>query len=133
MEALLTIAVVLIAVAIITQAGVLIAMYMLSRRLANNVNDLMEESRRLMTPVEIIGSNLKATSEDLQEMTKSVREQVEGIESTVGRTVDDVRNTIMTPVREFSAITRGIQEGVRVFFSQRPRPEEKESREVRAA
>jgi len=50
METLLVVAVSLITLAIIVQAGVLVAMYLMGRSLAENVNDLMNDSRKLIPP-----------------------------------------------------------------------------------
>ena len=123
-------AVVLIALAIIAQAGVLVGIYLLSRRLTDNVNSLMSDSRRLMEPLEGITNNLKLTSEDLVQSGKIVREQVHHIEEAIDQTretilaeiaglrnrvyesFEDARETVMQPVRQWSAIAKGIAEGV---------------------
>jgi hypothetical protein len=137
METLLIVAVVLIALAIIVQAGMLVFMYIMGRRLTNNVNGLLADSRRLMAPVENIANNLRVTSDDLVESGKIVRQQAHHIEAVVNETrerilteinvlrgrvvdtVDDARVTVMEPVREWSAIASAIGVGIRTFF--RPR------------
>src|SRR2546428_13070142 len=75
METVLMVAVVVITLAVIAQAGVLLAMYMLSRRLTGKVEVLMNESQKLITPLESITSNLKAVSDDLAETGQIARRQ----------------------------------------------------------
>jgi len=134
MEILLTVAIVLTALAIIVQAGVLVSMYLMSRRLANKADVLMTESQRLMAPMETITSNLKTVSNDLAESGKIAREQVVHVQQFVAETqqnireqllevrgmvldtVDEARTVVMRPVREYSAIASAIAEGVRTFF-----------------
>src|SRR2546430_5402439 len=58
----------------LTQAGVLLAMYLLSRRVMDKVQGLIEETQKLMAPLESITSDLKAVSNDLaQTDRKSTR------------------------------------------------------------
>ncbi len=54
MDTLLMVAVIVTALAFIVQAGALVAIYLLSRRLADNVNSLIAESRRFVGPLESI-------------------------------------------------------------------------------
>ena len=77
MDALLMVAVVLIALAIIVQTGVLLGMYLLSRKLTDKVEGLMTESQKLMAPLETMTSNLKTTSEDLSAVGKMARAESE--------------------------------------------------------
>jgi hypothetical protein len=138
METLLMVAVVLIAVAVITQAGVLIGMYLMSRRLTTKAEALMDDSRKLLAPVELITNNLRIVSEDLMEAGKiaheqalemqalavetqtTIRHEIEEVRARVMDTVDEARITVMKPLREYSAIAAGIAEGVRTFFRRRP-------------
>jgi hypothetical protein len=105
METLLTVAVILITLAIIIQAGVLISMYLMSRRVTSKVDLLMTETQRLMVPVESITHNLKTVSDDLAETGKHVD------------TVDEARHIVIRPIRQYSAIASAIAVGVRTFFS----------------
>jgi hypothetical protein len=150
MEILLTVAVVVTALAIIVQAGALAGMYLMSRRLTNEVNSLVQDSRRLMTPLETVANNLKASSDDVVDMSKLTREEIRHLQQVtaetaeslraeindvrirVNETVDEARNTVMSPLREWSAIARGLAEGLRVFFRRR-RPPESPIRETPAA
>ena len=65
METLLMVAVIVITLAIVAEAGLLLAMYLLSRRVTDKVEALMDESRKLIAPLESIRSDLKSVSEDL--------------------------------------------------------------------
>ena len=135
------IAVAVTALAIIVQAGVLISMYLLSQRVVKNVNGLIDETRELMAPVDLVVENLKTTSADMVEVGKSARQQMQRVEglihdaddalhnqidefeqmgsdvrTAVNETVEEVRDRVMTPVRTFSAVASGIGEGIRFFF-----------------
>jgi hypothetical protein len=137
METLLVIAIIVTAVAIVIQAGVLIAMYLMSRRMVDNVNGLVTEAHQLMAPMERIATNFRAASEDVVELGKNARQELVRIESImketqtavrdeiqdlrdrVNSTVDDLQHTVMRPVREWSAIATGITVGIRSFFNRR--------------
>jgi hypothetical protein len=137
METLLMVAVVLIALAIVTQAGVLIAMYLMSRRLAAKVDSLVDESKQLMPPLEAMTRDLKTIADDLAETGKIAREQVRQVQKIITDTqdtirdqmlevrskvldsVDEARTLVMRPIREYSAIASAISVGVRTFFSGR--------------
>jgi predicted nucleic acid-binding Zn-ribbon protein len=141
METLLMVAVVLTALAIIAQAGILIAMYLMSRRLATKAETLMNESQKLMAPLETITSNLKSVSNDLTHTSKMAREQMLQVQGLVSEThqnvrnqiaeirelvldtVDEARTVVMKPVREYSAIASGIAEGVRTLFGRKQKAE----------
>jgi hypothetical protein len=134
METVLMVAVVLITLAVIAQAGVLLAMYLLSRRVTGRVEVLMNESQKLITPLESITSNLKAVSEDLAETGQIARRQMLHIQSLIGDTreeirlqflhvrervvdtVEEARETVMRPIRQYSAMASAIAEGIRTFF-----------------
>jgi len=137
MQTLLIVAVVVIALAVITQAGVLIAMYLLSRRITDKVEGLLDESRKLVTPLESITNNLKAVSADLAETGTMAREQVLHVQGLINETrdnirvqltdvrervmdtVDEAREVVMRPIRQYSAIAMGIAEGIRTFFGRK--------------
>jgi hypothetical protein len=146
METLLVAAIVLITLAVITQAGILVAMYLMSRRLADKAETLMNESRRIMTPLESITANLKVISEDLaatgqiardqalrvqdlvNETQQNIRGQVDEVRTVVRDTVEEARTIVMRPIRQYSAIAVGISEGIRTFLFGRKRPRDGESR-----
>ena len=134
METLLMVAVVVIALAVVTQAGVLLAMYLLARRITGKLELLMDESRKLIAPLESITNSLKAVADDLGRTAQIAREQVLRVQSIVNETrenirtqlhdvrervldtVDEARETVMRPVRHYSAIALAFAEGVRTFF-----------------
>jgi hypothetical protein len=126
METLLIVAVVLTALAIIVQAGILASMYLLSRRLSTRAERLMDDSRRLMPPVEAITGNLKTITNDLTETGKLVRGELANIQQSVADmrallldTVGEARTVVMRPVRQYSAIALAVAEGFKTLFSSR--------------
>ena len=141
MNTLLMVAVVLIALAVVAQAGVLVSMYLMSRRITTKAEALMDESRRIMAPVESITSNLKTVSNDLTEAGKIAREQAVHIKDVARETQNDIRadladvrarvlttvdeasNIVMRPLRQYRAVMAGIGEGLRVFFGRGRRNE----------
>jgi hypothetical protein len=134
MNTLLMVAVVLIAVAIVAQAGVLVGMYMMSRKLTNKVNGVINDSRTLIGPLETITINLKDASDELVEVGKIAREQAHRVEATVNETretirievedlrdrivgsLDDAKATVMRPLYQWTAIAQGVAEGFRTLF-----------------
>jgi len=141
MDTLLTIFVALTALAVLTQACVLIAIYMMSRRLTNQLDRFMSETREVMVPVKAITENLKIASSNMVEIGTSAREQFRRVETMVSdsgdvlrsqlnrmeavtkdvadrinTTADMVQNTVLRPVREVSAITKGFERGFEYFF-----------------
>jgi len=143
MNTLLVIAVIVTALGILVQAGMLIAMYSISRRLSDNVN-------RLTAPLESITSDLKAASDNLTEVGKIAREETRRAEQVLSEMqetirieiadfkerildpVEEARHTVMRPLREWSAIAQGVAEGVRTFFRKRP-PTTRQERQDPAA
>src|SRR5438105_115998 len=135
METVLMVAVVLITLAVIAQAGVLLAMYLLAGPVTGKVETLMDESQKLITPLESITSNLKAVSDDLAETGQIARQQMLQIQNLIGDTreeirlqflhvrervvdtVEEARETVMRPLRQYSALASAIAEGVRTFFN----------------
>jgi hypothetical protein len=138
MDTLLMVAVVLIALAIIVQAGVLVAMYLMSRRLTDKVNGLLDDSRTFIGPLQTVAIHLKTTAAELSEAGKIARDQAHAIEQTLNETretirvevedlrdrvvdtVETARETILRPMRQWSAVASGIAEGVRYFFRREP-------------
>ena len=140
METLLVVAIVLTSLAVLTQAGVLIAMYLMSRRVVDNVNGLVSESQKLMVPLERVTTNFKTASESLVDVSKdaraemtrvqsmlietqaALRDEIEDLRYRVNATVDEVQNKVMAPIRTWSALASGINAGVRTFFAKRQPP-----------
>jgi hypothetical protein len=137
MDTLLVAAIIITAVAVVTQAGALIAMYLMARHVADNVNGLVNESRKLMVPLNRVTANLETVSEDLVVMGKDarvelqhvkaivtetetiVREEVQDLRMRLNDTVDEVQTRVTAPFRNCSALASGISAGVRHFFSSR--------------
>jgi hypothetical protein len=146
MQTLLIVAIVVIALAVITQAGVLLAMYLLSRRVTDKVQGLIDETHKLMMPLESITDNLKAVSNDLAQTGELAREQVLHIQGIIAETgtnirtqlidvrervlftVDEARETVMRPIRQYAAIANAVAEGIRTLF--RGRKEEVQIQEI---
>jgi len=126
MDTLLMVAVIVTALAFIVQAGALVAIYLLSRRLADNVNSLIAESRRFVGPLESITGYLEAASDDFASVAKNAREQVHRANKALDQTVGEARKTVMRPLRQWSAFARGVAEGVRTFFGKTRRPVRRE-------
>jgi hypothetical protein len=111
MGTLLVVAIILTTLAIVIQAGVLVSMYLLSRRLTNKADLVMNDSRRVIAPFESITADLKTAA------------------NTVAETSKTAQATVMRPLREYSAIALAIAEGARTFFKNRktePEPSIKE-------
>ena len=94
METLLIVAVILTTLAIIVQAGVLVALYLMSSRLSNKADLLMNDSQA-------ITNDLKAAAIHAVETSRMAR------------------GVVMKPIREYSAFALAIAEGLRTFFKAR--------------
>ena len=104
MEGLLTLFVALTALAIIIQAGVLVAIYLISKRLSENVERFMKEAREILVPISSITENLKTTSANLNEIGLSAREQVRQIESMVA----DAGEALEVQLERFDRVTQNV-------------------------
>lgn len=145
MEALLTLFVALTALAVMTQAGVLVAIYLMSKRLSEQVERFMKDTREMMVPMTTITENLRVASANIVEIGLSAREQfrrVEGMVTDTGevlnvqlerldkvtRDVTDrihattaiVQESVVRPVREVAALAKGLSSGL-AFFLRRQR------------
>jgi hypothetical protein len=141
MDTLLVAAIIITTVAVLAQAGALIAMYVMARRVADNVNGLVNESQKLMVPLNRVTANLQTVSEDLVEMGKDarvelqhvkaivaetetiVREEVLDLRTRLNETVDEVQSRVTAPLRHWSALATGVSAGIRHFFSGRRAPQ----------
>ena len=100
----------------------------------------MDDSRKLMAPLESITNNLKNVADDLSETGKiaraqalhvqeivtesqqNIREQITEVRTVVADTVQDARAIVLRPIRQYSAIATGIAVGIRTFlFGRKPR------------
>ena len=140
METLLAVAIIIIALAIAVQAGVLLAMYLMSKEVATNVEGLLSESKRMLAPLEHVAQNAQSASEDMVAVGKIAVDQMNhvalmvedshialaqittNVSEQVSKTVEEIRTSVMDPFRRGSAILSGIREGVRVLFKGREEP-----------
>ena len=86
MEGLLTLFVALTALAVITQAIVLIAIYINSKRLGDQIDRFIRETREVMVPVKTITENLRVASANLVEIGAAAREQFRRVDTIVTET-----------------------------------------------
>src|SRR5689334_17940029 len=112
METLLIVAIIFTTLAVVAQAGALLAMYVMSRRTVENVNGLVNESHKLVAPLEHIAANLKTTSGDFVEIGKNAREEfhrvetfvheeIQDLRTRINDTADEVQGTVLAPFREW--------------------------------
>ena len=146
MEGLLTLFVALTAIAIITQAGVLVGIYVMSRRLSDQVERFMKDTREMMVPVRSIAENLRTASANIVEIGLSARDQFRRVEAMVtdtgealhmqlerfdrvskniidriNETAEIVQDSVVRPAREVAAVAKGLTRGFGAFFFGRGR------------
>ena len=146
MEGLMTLFVALTAIAIITQAAVLIAIYLMSKRLSDQVEYFMKETREMMMPVRSIAENFRVASANLVEIGLSARDQFRRVETMitetgealhvqlarfdrvsqdlmdrVNETAEIVQDSIVRPAREVAALAKGLSRGFGAFLFRRSR------------
>jgi len=145
-EGLMTLFVALTAIAIIAQAGVLIAIYLMSKRLSEQVERFMRDTREMMMPVRSIAENFRVASANLVEIGISARDQFRRVEAMVtdtgealqiqlarfdrvsqdlmdriNETADIVQDSVVRPAREVAAIVKGLSRGFGAFLFRRSR------------
>jgi methylthioribose-1-phosphate isomerase len=146
LEGLLTLFVALTAIAIITQAGVLLGIYVMSRRLSDQVERFMKDTREMMVPVRSIAENLRIASANIVEIGLSARDQFRRVETMVtdtgealhmqlerfdrvsqniidriNETAEIVQDSVVRPAREVAAVAKGLTRGFGAFFFGRGR------------
>jgi len=146
MEGLLTLFVALTAIAIITQAGVLVGIYLMSKRLSEQVERFMNETREMMVPVRSIAENLRVASTNLVEIGLSAREQFRRVDAMVtdtgealnvqmarfdrvsqnvidriNETAEIVQDSVVRPAREIAALAKGLSRGLGAFLFRKSR------------
>ena len=144
LDVLLTLFVALTALAVMTQAGVLFAVYLMSKRLSEQVERFMKDTREMITPMRTIAENLRTTSANLVDIGASAREQFRRVEAMVtdtgevlhsqldrldkvtrdvvdrvNTTAEVVQESVVRPVREVAAVVKGVSRGFEAFFSRR--------------
>jgi phage-related protein len=141
LEGLLTLFVALTAIAIITQAGVLVGIYVMSKRLSEQVERFMKDTRDMMAPVRSIAENLRTASANFVEIGLSARDQFRRVEAMVtdtgealhvqierfdrvtqnvidriNETAEIVQDSVVRPAREVAAVAKGLSRGFGSFF-----------------
>ena len=154
MEGLLTLFVALTAIAVMLQAGVLIAIYLLTKRTSEQLERFTKDARELMVPMRSVADNMKTVSEDLIELGLSAKEQFRRVEAMVtdagqslqvqierfdraskniveriDETTEAVQDSILSPVREVSALAKGLTRGFQALFHRRTRNAQEDVRE----
>lgn len=143
---MLTLFVGLTALAVVLQAGILLSIYLMSKRVAEQVESSAAELRELTPSLKVVTENLMKVSEDAVEIGNAARAQIERVDSLLGdvgqaiegqlekvdrlsremtdrvnETVDVVQSSIVRPVREVSALARGVTRGFEVLLSRKNR------------
>ena len=151
MEGLLTIFVAFTAVGVMLQAGVLIAIYVLTKRTSEKLDKFTKDAREVMGPMRSIADNLKTVSEDLIEVGLSAKEQFRRVEAIItdageslqtqidrfdrvsknvadriDETAEAVQDSITSPFREVSAVAKGLTRGFQYLFNRKTRNSEQE-------
>jgi hypothetical protein len=146
LEGLLTLFVALTAAAVIAQVGVLVGIYVMSKRLSEQVERFMKETRELLVPIASITENLRTASANLVEIGLSAREQFRRVEAMVtdtgealtvqlerfdrvsqnvmeriNETAEIVQDSVVRPAREVAAIAKGLTRGFGTFLFRRSR------------
>jgi hypothetical protein len=141
LEGLLTLFVALTAIAIFTQALVLVGIYFLSKRLSEQVDRFMKDTREMMVPIRSVAENLRTASANLVEIGLSARDQFRRVEAMVtdtgealnvqlerfdrvsqnvidriNETADIVQDSVVRPAREVAAVAKGLSRGLGAFF-----------------
>ena len=154
MEGLLTLFVGIAAAAILVQAIVLVSIYLLSRRVAGQMELTLGQLRDVTPALRTITENLKTVSGDVVEIGNAAREQFHRVEEMIGETgraletqlekvdrmsrdvtdrvnetVDIVQESIIRPVREVGALARGVTRGLEVLLNRRNRSTVDEARQ----
>jgi hypothetical protein len=143
LEALLTIFVAVTAVSFMAQAICMWGIWISHKKLSDQIDRFMAETRELMVPVRSISENLRIASTNLVEIGLSARDQfrrVEAMVTTTGEaltmqlerfdrvsqsvvdrineTAGIVQDSIVKPAREVAALARGLT-GIGSFLFRR--------------
>ena len=127
-----------------TQAAVLVAIYLQSKRLSEQVERFLAETREVLAPMKTITENLRTASTNLVEIGVSAREQFKRVEHMVAETgevlhtqlgridamtrdvVDRMNSTALVvqdsflrPAREVAAIAKGFGRGLETLLFRR--------------
>ena len=154
MEGWLTLFIALTVVAIGIQAGVLVGIYVMSKRLSKQVESFMKDTREMLGPIGSIADNLRTASANLVEIGFTARDQFRRVEAMVtdtgealhmqlerfdqvsqnvmnriNETAEIVQDSIVRPVREVAAVAKGLTRGFGTLFFWRGRSRVDEARQ----
>ena len=154
MEGLLTLFVALTAVAVLIQAGILLSIYVMSRKVAGQIELTLGQLRQMMPALKTVIDNMKTVSVDVVEIGTAAREQFHRVEDMIGETgqalqtqlekvdqmsrdvtdrvnetVDIVQDSIVRPVREVGALAKGLTRGFEVLMNRKGRNTVDEARQ----
>ena len=143
---MLTLFVALTAIAIVTQAGVLIGIYVMSKRLTIQVERFMKDTSEMLIPVRSIAENLRTASANFVEIGLAARDQFRRVEAMItdtgealnvqlerfdrvtqnvmdriNETTEIVKDSVVRPVREVAALAKALSRGFGSFFFGRGR------------
>lgn len=154
MENLLPVFIAVTAAAVVLQAGILVGMYFAVRKSSARMEAIAEEVKSKVLPtldtsqamITELRPQLATITENLAELTKTVRTQVERVDATVNdiidrsrlqvirtdelltRTLDRVeettevvQKTVVSPVRQFAGLIQGVTAGIEFLFANRRR------------
>ena len=156
MEGLLTFFIALTALAVITQAVVLIGIYVSMRKIVDKVDEakrsirshseLIDNVREMVTASRAVAENLRSASSHLADISASAQEQFRRVEDMigeagdalraqlekldraatdvverVGETADIIQQSVIQPVREVSALAKGLTRGLETFLARKHR------------
>jgi hypothetical protein len=154
LEGWLTLFIALTVVAIGIQAGVLVGIYVMSKRLSKQVESFMKDTREMLSPIRSIADNLRTASANLVEIGFTARDQFRRVEAMVtdtgealhmqlerfdqvsqnvmdriNETAEIVQDSIVRPVKEVAAVAKGLTRGFGAFFFGRGRSRVDEARQ----
>jgi len=149
LETLLKIFIIVIGLAVVLQAGVMLALYLSVKQTSAHLETMLSELHKravpLMEKMGAAGENLAAASATLRTQMERVdttlsdvldrtRLQVIRADELMSRTLDRVeettemvQHTVISPVRQFAGLFSGITAGVGTFFGRRHATHSEES------
>jgi methyl-accepting chemotaxis protein len=154
MENLLPLFIAVTAAAVVLQAAILVGMYIAVRKSSARMEAIAEQVKSKALPaldttqtmLTELHPQLAAITENLNEITNTIRAQVQRVDATVSDVIDRsrlqviradelltrtldrveettevVQKTVVSPVRQFAGLIQGITAGVEFFFASRSR------------
>ena len=129
MENLTPLFIALTGIAVLLQAGVLVAIFVVLKKTSAKMEALAEEVKVKALPtiaqaeamLTEIRPRVEAIAEQVQDSTAMVRDQVTRTLDRVERTSDIVHKTVISPVRQISGLMQGVTVGLEFLFGGRGR------------